>query len=79
MNKWTSAKNDYEQIPIPEELADRVQAGIRQGKAAHRRSVGARRAWRSVGTVAACFALLLGGLNLSPCRRSRRTVIWRTR
>lgn len=66
MNKWTSAKNDYEQIPIPEELADRVQAGIRQGKAAHRRSVGARRAWRSVGTVAACFALLLGGLNLSP-------------
>ena len=66
MNKWTSAKNDYEQIPIPEELADRVQAGIRQGKAAHHRSVGARRAWRSVGTVAACFALLLGGLNLSP-------------
>ena len=66
MNKWTNAKNDYEQIPIPEELADRVQAGIRQGKTAHRRSVGARRAWRSVGTVAACFALLLGGLNLSP-------------
>ena len=66
MNKWTNAKNDYEQIPIPEELADRVQAGIRQGKAAHCRSVGARRAWRSVGTVAACFALLLGGLNLSP-------------
>lgn len=66
MNKWTNAKNDYKQIPIPEELADRVQAGIRQGKAAHRRSVGARRAWRSVGTVAACFALLLGGLNLSP-------------
>lgn len=66
MNKWTNAKNDYEQIPIPEELVDRVQAGIRQGKAAHRRNMGARRAWRSVGTVAACFALLLGGLNLSP-------------
>ena len=66
MNKWTNAKNEYEQIPVPEELADRVQAGIRQGKAAHRRTVGARRAWRSVGAVAACFALLLGGLNLSP-------------
>lgn len=66
MNKWTHAKSDYQQIPIPEELADRVQAGIRQGKAAHRRAVGVRRAWRSVGAVAACFALLLGGLNLSP-------------
>ena len=66
MNKWVNAKNDYEQTPIPEELADRVQAGIRQGKAAHRRAMGARRAWRSVGAVAACFALLLGGLNLSP-------------
>lgn len=66
MNQWTNAKDEYEQVPIPEELADRVQTGIRQGKAAHRRSVGARRAWRSVGAVAACFALLLGGLNLSP-------------
>lgn len=66
MNRWTNAKEEYDQVPIPEELADRVQIGIRQGKAAHRRALGARRAWRSVGAVAACFALLLGGLNLSP-------------
>lgn len=66
MNQWNNAKKEYDETPIPEELADRVQAGIRQGKAAHSRSVRARRAWRSVGAVAACFALLLGGLNLSP-------------
>ena len=66
MNQWTDAKRDYERTPVPQELADRVEAGIRQGKAAHRRAVSTRRAWRSVGAVAACFALLLGGLNLSP-------------
>lgn len=35
MKEFEKAKQDYESIPIPEELNDRVQAGIRQGREAH--------------------------------------------
>lgn len=62
-NEFDEAKRAYDKTPIPQELPDRVQAGIRQGqKAARRKHLMARR-WLSA---AACFAVLLAGLNLSP-------------
>ena len=63
MNEFEQAKKEYEQIPVPEELADRVQAGIRQGRAKRM-----QRKWkRGAGAVAAClvldaFAFLLPGV-----------------
>lgn len=63
-NEFSKAKQAYDETPIPRELSDRVQSGIRQGRRAHRaRKTQARRRWLSA---AACFALLLAGLNLSP-------------
>lgn len=63
MNEFKDAKREYEETPIPNELADAVQTGIRQGKSHYR----TRRALRrSATTAAACFVLLVGGLNLSP-------------
>lgn len=62
MNEFQEPKSEYEHIPIPAELSNRVQEGLRQGRRAR-----ARRRWtRSIGTVAACFAVLVGTLNLSP-------------
>jgi len=62
MNEFKKAREDYEATPIPQELEDRVRAGIRQGKANYR-----RRRWRkyAAGT-AACLVVLAGALNLSP-------------
>ena len=69
MNEFEKAKEAYEQIPIPEELEERVQAGIRQGREA-RRSAKRQRSWkRSVGrgSVAACLVVVMVGmLNVSP-------------
>lgn len=66
MNEFKEAKQAYEETPIPAELDRRVQAGIRQGKAKR-----ARRAWgRRLGTVAACFVVAVGALNLSPTMAS---------
>ena len=60
--EFENAKMEYEETPVPEELNDRVQAGIRQGRANR-----ARRIWkRRLGTVAACFVVVVGALNLSP-------------
>lgn len=62
MKDFEKAREEYRNIPIPEELNDRVRDGIRQG-----RKNRSRRIWgRSLGTVAACFAVLVGALNLSP-------------
>ena len=62
MNEFKQAREDYESTPIPQELEERVRAGIRQGKANYR-----RRHWRQAATgVAACFVVLVGALNLSP-------------
>lgn len=62
MKDFNEAKKAYESVSVPEELNDRVQAGIRQGKRNRSRHV-----WsRSLGTAAACFAVLVGVLNLSP-------------
>lgn len=63
MKEFEKAKQAYEETPIPRELNDRVRTGIRQGRAAYRRSHGMR--WGALGT-AACLAVLIAGLNLSP-------------
>ena len=64
MNEFRTAKEAYDQTPIPQELNDRVQAGIRQGSEAYRRShhrVALRRTLTTAGC--ACFVLLV---NASP-------------
>jgi len=63
MNVWEKAREEYRTAEVPPELAERVQAGIAEGK----RRAARNRVWlRSVGAAAACFAVLLLGLNLSP-------------
>lgn len=64
MNEFRQAKEAYDSTPVPAELSQRVQAGIREGKVRHR-SRHNRTAYRWI-TAAACFALVLAGLNLSP-------------
>lgn len=64
MNEFERAREDYENIPIPEELSQRVSAGIRRGRRAHRRRVKSR--IRRALTAAACFVLMVAVLNLSP-------------
>lgn len=64
MNEFKSAKEAYDSTPIPGELSDRVQAGIQEGRARYRARRG--RTIRRWGATAACFALLLAALNLSP-------------
>lgn len=66
MNEFNQAKNDYENTPIPEELNDYVQEGIRQGRARYRRGHRNRVLWRSFSAAAACFVVMVGTLNLSP-------------
>lgn len=62
MNEFKKAREDYESTPIPQELEDRVRAGIRQGKANYH-----RRRWQRYATgAAACLVVLVGALNLSP-------------
>ena len=65
MDEFREAKQEYEAAPIPEELSGRVWAGICQGRVNRRRAI-RRRILRTVGSFAACFALLIGGLNLFP-------------
>lgn len=64
MNEFKNAKEEYDNTPIPAELSERVQKGIQQGKARYRARRG--RTVRRWGTTAACFAVLLAALNLSP-------------
>lgn len=63
-NEFKSAKEEYDNIPVPAELSERVQRGIQEGKARYRARRG--RTLRRWGAAAACFALVLAGLNLSP-------------
>lgn len=60
--RWINAKEQYDAVPVPPELNDRVRQGIRSGRSARRRT----RGLRSLGTAAACFALVFACLNLSP-------------
>ena len=64
MKELNEARKTYEDTPIPEALGFRVQEGIRQGRARYR----ARRSRviRRWSAAAACFCLVLAGLNLSP-------------
>ena len=64
MNEFKSARDQYESTPIPEELNDHVLAGIRRVKTRSRAGGHALR--RTLGAAAACFVVVLGGLNLSP-------------
>lgn len=64
MNEFKNAKEEYDNTPIPAELSERVQRGIQQGKARYRAHRG--RTVRRWGATAACFAVLLAALNLSP-------------
>ncbi len=63
MNGFANARREYEAVPIPEELGSRVRQGIRQGK---RRARFRQRMFRTVGSAAACFAVTMSVLNLSP-------------
>ncbi|WP_295587146.1 RsiV family protein [uncultured Oscillibacter sp.] len=66
MNDFRTAKEAYENIPIPEELNERIQAGIRQGSEAYRRAHRRRALRHTLTTAAACFVVVVGALNLSP-------------
>ncbi len=65
MKEFKEARETYCSTPIPPELSDRVREGIRQGRAARRRRQG-RSVRRFLGAFAACFGVLVAGLNLSP-------------
>lgn len=62
MNEFNRAKDDYASIPIPVELDGVVRGAIRKGR--KRRLM--RKLKQSGMAVAACFALLVGVINLSP-------------
>ena len=63
MNEFKQARDEYESTPIPEELEQRVQAGICQGRSAGRAK---RHGFRwGIGVAAACV-VMIGGLNVSP-------------
>lgn len=68
MNEFKRAKEAYDNTPIPSELPERVQAGIRKGKALYQNR--RNRVFRRWMITAACFALVLVGLNLSPALAS---------
>lgn len=63
MNEWTQARAEFQAIPIPKELNARICAGIERGRQKARR----KRFWiRTGAAAAACFAVLIAGLNFSP-------------
>lgn len=64
MNEFKNAKEAYENTPIPAELSERVRMGIQEGRSRYR----ARRSrtFRRWASAAACFCVVLAGLNLSP-------------
>ncbi len=64
MDEFKQAKEAYDNITIPPELPERVQEGIRMGKAQYRSR--RNRTIRRWMTAAACICLVLAGLNLSP-------------
>lgn len=63
MKEFKDANEVYQNIPIPDGLEGRVKEGIRQGRAAYRGRIRRRRFCVSA---AACFLVLLAGLNFSP-------------
>lgn len=64
MNEFKQAKEIYDSTIIPSELSGRVLAGIGKGKAHYQSRRNRRiRRWTAI---AACFCVMLAGLNLSP-------------
>ncbi len=64
MNEFKHAKELYDNTTIPPQLSDRVLTGIRNGKAQYQSRRNRRiRRWTAS---AACFCVMLAGLNLSP-------------
>ncbi len=66
MKDFEQAKKAYKDTLVPEELSERVNEGIRQGKASYRKRKWKRIVKRSAGAVAACFVVMAGVLNLMP-------------
>ena len=66
MNELNEAKVRYTSAEIPAELNRRVQEGIRQGQRKHRKYVAARIWKRTTLCMAACLAVVIAGLNVSP-------------
>ena len=66
MKEFEKLKAEYDATPIPQELNDRIQQGMRQGR---RRRV-LRICRRSLGTAAACLVVAVGVLNVPPPRTS---------
>ncbi len=64
MKEFERAREAYDNTPIPADLPARVQTGIRKGKLFYRRR--RSRTLRRWIAAAACFCLILAGLNLSP-------------
>lgn len=64
MNQFEKARRAYENIPIPEDLGNRVEEGIRMGREA--RLAQSRRRCRRAGMAACLMAVLLVALNVSP-------------
>lgn len=63
-NSLEKARRDYEDVPIPDVLENRILEGIQQGRTARaQRKKRRSRAW--IGA-AACFMVLAASLNLSP-------------
>lgn len=67
MNEFKHAKQSYDSTPVPAALSERVQTGIRTGKARYQRRSRTLRRWLAT---AACLCLVLAGLNLSPAMAS---------
>ncbi len=66
MKEFEQAKKAYKNTPVPDELSERVNEGIRQGKASYRKRRLKRIIKRSAGAVAACLVVMAGVLNLMP-------------
>lgn len=62
MNELKKARAEYEAVPVPEELANIVQASIQQGK----KNYWQKRLKQGFAVAAACLVLTFGVLNLSP-------------
>lgn len=67
MREFEEAKERYQNTPVPEELAARVAAGIQEGRKRHKEAEMKRmKSMKRWIAAAACFAVLLVGLNVSP-------------
>ena len=57
---WKEAKKQYHEIPVPDELSDRLEKTIREYRPKRK---GHRLVWRAAGAAAAVLVLFITGLN----------------